>query len=136
MVLLTLGAIAVFIGGVALNFFLTVEAGGVSWSGQGFPGAVFATTAAVMFAGIVFGCLYRNLKDRSGDVHLGYELVSAFKSAALVRALCVSPFVFMSVYALVADRPGDPASYLLAFQNGFFCQALFEKAAAKQEAGV
>ena len=109
MLLLTILAMAMFVGGIALNFFLTVEAGGVSWSGQGFPVTVFGATAAVMFAGIVFGCLYRSLKDRSGDVHLRSELASALKSAGLLRALCVSPFVFM---VCARSRPARRPSIL------------------------
>jgi hypothetical protein len=53
------------------------------------------------------------------------EIKAVLQSGSFIAALCVAPFVFMSVYIIVNKSPGDPASYLLAFQNGFFCETVF-----------
>jgi hypothetical protein len=86
-----------------------------------------ALTAAVMLLGILFGCLYRRLSRNQGKVNVPREIKDVFGSGSFLSALCVSPFVFFAVYAIVKQRPGDPASLLLAFENGFFCENIFQR---------
>lgn len=94
---------------------------------RGFPAASALLTAVLMLLGLIFGCLFRRMAGRKEEVNIMSELKSVMRSSSFLSALCVSPFVFMSVYAVVKGTPGDPASMLLAFQNGFFCESVFAK---------
>lgn len=84
-------------------------------------------TALCMFVGIVFGGLFRRLEGRKSLINPLKEILLVFRTPSFLSALCVSPFVYFAVYVLVRESPGDPASYLLAFQNGFFCEAIFKR---------
>jgi hypothetical protein len=133
-VALVLGII-VMISAVAITFSGSFFATGVGWTGSSFPVLSLVITTVLMFAGIVFGCLYRRLVGPDRQVNPLHELRQVFTSTSFLAALCVSPFVFMAVYAVVANTPGDPASYLLAFQNGFFCESIFKQITDKRKAG-
>jgi hypothetical protein len=84
-------------------------------------------TGIVMALGIFFGCMFRRLGGADRQINVLAEARQVLRSSSFIAALCVSPFIFLGVYALVRDTPGDPASYLLAFQNGFFCEAIFRR---------
>jgi len=100
----------------------------LAFSGEkAFALAMVALTAGVMLLGIFFGCLYRRLVKNSGPVRLGAKLKEVVSSGSFLSSLCVAPFVFFGVYAIVKERPGDPASLLLAFENGFFCESIFQR---------
>jgi len=119
-------ALIVFGFSVSLPFVLTVQPDGLSWWGEQFPTLIFALTAAVMLLGIFLGCLFRKVTgNKAKVVKLRKELTGVLTSTSFIAALCISPFIFMSVYVIVNKSPGDPASYLLAFQNGFFCETIF-----------
>jgi|GEM_PF-5957522 len=115
------------VGAVFVTYSGSLGSSGVGWSGSSFPTAGFCFTVLLMFGGIVFGCLYRRLVGPNRQVNPLLELRGVFTSTSFLAALCVSPFVFMAVYTVVANTPGDPASYLLAFQNGFFCESIFKQ---------
>ena len=114
-------------GGVFLTYYEAQQTSDLSWWGEKFPVVNFILTALVMFLGIVFGCLFRRVAGSDRQINLLQELRIVFGSSSFIAALCVSPFVFMGVYVTVAASPGDAASYLLAFQNGFFCESIFNK---------
>lgn len=86
-----------------------------------------ALVAFLMLLGLMFGCLFRQITGRTGRVDVIAEVSIMLTSSSFLSGLCVSPFVFMSVYAVVKGSPGDPASLLLAFQNGFFCESVFSR---------
>jgi len=118
------GALIAF-GAIFLTYYQA--AGGLGFEGGSFPVVAIVATAVVMILGIIFGCLFRRLSGPDRPVNLWSEFSSVIQSSSFLAALCVSPFVFLGIYALVRDAPGDPASYLLAFQNGFFCESIFRR---------
>ena len=135
-ILALLIGIGLMIGVVVITYSGAFFATGVGWTGSSLPVFSLALTVLLMFAGIVFGCLYRRLVGPDRQVNPLRELRRVFTSTSFLAALCVSPFVFMAVYAVVANTPGDPASYLLAFQNGFFCESIFKQITDKPKAGA
>ena len=84
-------------------------------------------SAAAMFAGLVFGTLYERLTGTQDQVSIRHEVARVFQSAPLFRALLVSPLVFAGVYALSQSQPDLVVALIFAFQNGFFCEALFRE---------
>ena len=48
--------------------------------------------------------------------------------AGLWRPVLVSPIIFMPVYVAATKQPRGLIPLLIAFQNGFFWQAIFERA--------
>lgn len=120
------GCAAMF--GICYLSFYQASPADLAFNGEkAFAIGMVALTAVVMLLGIVFGCLYRRLSKNSGRVNAIREIGDVLASASFLSALCVSPFVFFAVYAIVKQRPGDPASLLLAFENGFFCESIFHK---------
>jgi hypothetical protein len=130
-VVIRIVAIILFVGGVYLTYYQATRPNQLGWWGDEFPFVYFVLTAFVLFVGIVFGCLFRQIKAiTSGRVVIWNEVKGVFSSPSFWAALCVSPFVLFGVYATVSTAPGDPASYLLAFQNGFFCESIFNQIAS------
>jgi len=121
-----IAAFVVFVVSASLPFVLTVQPEGLSWWGEQFPTVIFSLTALIMLLGIFLGCLFRKVVGaKTKTVRIKRALSEVFRSNSFIAALCISPFIFMSVYVIVNKSPGDPASYLLAFQNGFFCETIF-----------
>lgn len=121
-----LGFVVLF--GISYLAFYQASPADLAFSGEkAFALAMVALTAIVMLMGILFGCLYRRLSCNSGKVNALQEFKDVLASGSFLSALCVSPFVFFAVYAIVKQRPGDPASLLLAFENGFFCESIFQR---------
>jgi Trk-type K+ transport system membrane component len=114
----------VFAGVVFLTYYQAAPADELGWWGERFPFISFVLTAFLLFCGILFGCLFRRI-GKLEKINILAELKGVFSSGSFWAALCVSPFVFFGVYAVVSASPGDPSSYLLAFQNGFFCESIF-----------
>lgn len=121
-----LGCVALF--GICYLSFYQASPADLAFNGEkAFAVGMVVLTGVVMLLGIVFGCLYRRLSKNSGRVNAFQETREVLASSSFLSALCVSPFVFFAVYAIVKQRPGDPASLLLAFENGFFCESIFHK---------
>jgi heme/copper-type cytochrome/quinol oxidase subunit 1 len=121
-----LGVVVLF----AISYLTFYQASPVDLAFNGekaFALGMVALTAVVMLLGILFGCLYRRLSRNPGKVDAFKEFKEVLSSGSFLSALCVSPFVFFAVYAIVKQRPGDPASLLLAFENGFFCESIFQR---------
>jgi hypothetical protein len=125
-------AVLVFVIGVVATFYQAAPSDQLSFFGNSFPAAAFAATTILLIAGIVFGCLFRQISGRaaSSRINIVKEVQDVFASPSFWTALCVSPFVLFGVYAVVSAAPGDPASFLLAFQNGFFCESVFRQLTA------
>jgi hypothetical protein len=114
--------------GISYLAFYQASPTDLAFSGEkAFALGMVAVTAVVMLLGILFGCLYRRFSRNSGRVNAVKEIKDVLTSGSFLSALCVSPFVFFAVYAIVKQRPGDPASLLLAFENGFFCESIFQR---------
>ncbi|MBY3081848.1 MULTISPECIES: hypothetical protein [Rhizobium] len=123
---------ALFATAVAFAIIYAVYYQASGADGLGFEGTQISivgvvSTAIVLIFGIFFGCLFRRLGGPDRAVDVVSEIIGVTRSSSFIAALCVSPFVFFAIYAIVNGAPGDPASYLLAFQNGFFCQAIFNR---------
>ncbi len=85
-----------------------------------------ATLAAIsMFIGIIFGCLFRQLKGKKGSVNILIELSQIFYSTSFWSAIAISPLVFFCIFAVSGDNPEGFSNYALAFQNGFLCESIF-----------
>ncbi|WP_373413905.1 hypothetical protein [Ensifer aridi] len=99
----------------------------------GFEGSILpdflpvAGLAAVMAIGIFFGAMFRRMGTVDRKVNVINEAKDVLQSSSFIAALCVSPLVFFLAFLSVRGSPGDPASFLLAFQNGFFCEAIFRR---------
>jgi hypothetical protein len=122
-----LTGIAVLVSAIFLTYSWSAPSALAFEGLAGAPWLSILMTSGLMFLGLVFGCLFRQLSGRSERVSAWKEVKRVLRSGGFLSAICVSPFVFMSVYAAVKNTPGDPASMLLAFQNGFFCESLFAK---------
>lgn len=121
-----LGCVVLF--GICYLSFYQASPTDLAFNGEkAFAIGMVVLTAAVMLLGILFGCLYRRLSKLTGQVNAIKEMRDVLSSESFLSALCVSPFIFFAVYAIVKQRPGDPASLLLAFENGFFCESIFHK---------
>lgn len=125
--LFTIVGFIFLIAGTFIPYYLANDVKGLSWWGESFPFMSFIMTAVVMLMGIIFGCLFRRVSKKNKKIFLGKELKEIFTSPSFIAALCVSPLIFMSAYVVISKSPGEPSSYLLAFQNGFFCEAIFEQ---------
>jgi hypothetical protein len=123
-----LAAVLVFVAMVTATFYQAAPSDQLSFFGNHFPIVAFVLTSILLIAGIVFGCLFRQIsKAATPSINIVQEVRAVFSSPSFWTALCVSPFVLFSVYAVVSAAPGDPASYLLSFQNGFFCESVFRQ---------
>jgi hypothetical protein len=81
--------------------------------------------AALMLCGVTFGAIYTELQEEGASAILAFK--RALARPALYRALLVAPIVFAGVYAF-ARTTSDPIIVgIFAFQNGFFCEAVFRK---------
>jgi hypothetical protein len=80
---------------------------------------------ALLFGAMVLGILARYFWELLGRG----EPVAAIDAAEMIRPLLVSPLVFFPVWSQAAGKTRTFATILIAFQNGFFWQAVFEKQA-------
>jgi hypothetical protein len=83
------------------------------------------TWPLLLFGAMILGILARyawEALERTGTIE-------TLDVPALVRPLLVSPMVFFPVWSQASGRPRSLAAVLVAFQNGFFWQAIFERAA-------
>jgi hypothetical protein len=110
------------------TFFQASERDGLAWWGENFPFISFIGTTVLLFIGIIFGTLFRTISaKRNKKINIVSEIRGVFTDNSFWTSVCVSPFVFFAVYAVIRASPSDPASYLLAFQNGFFCESVFKR---------
>lgn len=86
--------------------------------------ARFLTLVGVMIAGIICSYIFEVAKQAGPTVNLPRELGKMFSSSRLIMALVVSPIVFNSIYLIIGTNPQSLGDYLLAFQNGFFWEAV------------
>ena len=97
---------------------------------SGVPIWAFFSLPLVMLAGIVaYGIRIQldRLPDSEDEVDHKTLLAKVFKSGSFVRAIVVSPIVFLGAYVLIKDQPDLILSHLIAFENGFFWQAVLIK---------
>lgn len=128
----TVGTV-VFVAGNFLVFAQGDSFQDLNFMGKDFPAASFIFTALLMLSGILLGALFRNIYGREEPVQIGTEIRTLLRSSSFIAALCISPYLYLSVYLAISRSPSDPASYLLAFENGFFCEAIIERVVSKRK---
>jgi hypothetical protein len=99
----------------------------LNFSGPG--GVVVATiaAAAVMFAGVFTGALYRRISGKVDSISIRAEILGLLRAPDFWSSLCISPLIFMSTFALTKDDPLQISNLVLIYQNGFFCDVIFKK---------
>lgn len=104
-----------------------------SWFGfvdvgsAGIPLPAFVSLPLVMLVGIVaYGIVIQldRLPDELDEINYKAFLVGIIRSKSFVRAILVTPIVFLGIYLLVKDQPDLLLSHLIAFKNGFFWQVV------------
>ena len=78
----------------------------------------------LLFASMVAGILARYYWELFAHDHS----ITETRSLDLLRPLLISPLVFFPIWAYSSRTPKELTSVLVAFQNGFFWQAVFETA--------
>ena len=95
--------------------------------GSGVPLFTFITLPLGMLAGIAaYGVRIQldRIPEDTDDIDFKALLTRAFKTRGFVSAIVVSPIVFAGVYLIIKDQPDLILSHLIAFENGFFWQAV------------
>ncbi|SRR6266436_2702693 len=127
---------------LALAFAIVVFIVGYIWLTPGIDwtqrhsvvGAIEPIRPIILFVMTIAGIVAKNASDllegRQTIDNLKSFLSSVFRSATTIRSLLISPIVFFVSYKLASSQPDDLISILLAFENGFFWQAIFEKRAS------
>lgn len=82
--------------------------------------------------GILCGHLYSNLGPSTGTKPVGIAktIKSAIRQNSLWRSFLASPIIFSLVYSLTKEQPDIVLASFLAFENGFFCEAILKKRTA------
>jgi hypothetical protein len=92
-------------------------------------GDVSYLRVAVLFAAMLGGIFAKGGVAAIKDDQTIQFLVLFFqvvRSAGFVKSVLVSPLVFSIVYKAAGEQPDSILAVLLAFQNGFFWQAVLE----------
>ena len=109
-----------------LVFYYSGSGGELNWWGDIFPYIQFLSTVALMLVGIVFGCLFRQIRSsRQQSISIQTEIRIMWSSVSFWSAILVSPLVFGGVFFVGQENPSGNAALFLAFQNGFFCESIF-----------
>jgi hypothetical protein len=84
-----------------------------------------------MLIGIVAGQLFQEVSSRANErVRLG-ALLGTLNRGRAWAAMLVSPIVFFSTLSSLLGLGPSPIAFFYAFQNGFFCLAIFNGISAK-----
>src|SRR5262245_12337510 len=98
-VLAVLGFFIVIVG----TYHYSGTATQLNWWGPQSPVPSALLSAIVMFCGVVFGSLCRQIRRRTAKINILTECSDVFTSASFSTALCVSPLVFFSIIAATGD---------------------------------
>ena len=83
--------------------------------------------ATVMILGVYCGCVHSQLRSTSSPIDIVNELGKAGRRSDFWRGLFASPVLFVVVYVSLEEQPGLVLGLLFAFENGFFCDKIFER---------
>lgn len=109
-----------------LVFYYSGSGSGLNWWGDIFPYIQFVSTVVLMLVGIIFGCLFRQIRSNSQQsISIQTEIRVMWRSVSFWSAILVSPLVFGGVFFVGQENPGGNAALFLAFQNNFFCESIF-----------
>lgn len=126
-----LSAICLMILITGVGFFWTMDRSllaGPAQQSRLEHGVRIATLVLAMLAGVFSSFLFERLRPK-GDapIALRAELSAVFHSAQFFAAVIVAPLVFNGIYVSVSQNPQGLTDYILAYQNGFFWQAVFDR---------
>ena len=124
------GQIIFFIGGILVAYIvlLSLDFSGVVSKGRGEDILVENLPYLFLFVAMMMGMISKYFFDELGKKRFRFN----FKR--MIRPLFISPIVFMIVYQISEKSENiEVLHYLLAFQNGFFWQYIFEMYASKYE---
>ena len=99
----------------------------LNWSGPHSATQAGLVAAIAMYLGIFLGCLFRRLRGKNRKISIWKEIKAVVSSSSFWAAVCAAPLVFFSIFLISGDSPTNLSSYILAFQNGFFCEAILEE---------
>jgi len=81
---------------------------------------------------MTFGMLSSFLSERLGSlkndqVSLRVQISKVVRSGSFLGALVVAPLVFNGLYVSISQNPQGLTDFVLAYQNGFFWQAVLAR---------
>lgn len=87
--------------------------------------------AALMVLGCLASAVWNSIPCASSEgppprVNIKRAFAFAINSPSFLRSIIVSPIIFGAVYAASRSETDSVVVYLLAFQNGFFWDAIFQ----------
>ena len=96
---------------------------------KAYPVASFFLTVIAMLGGIFFGSIHDEIKNKEDTeaINLLKEAALVLKRKRFINAILVSPVLFIGIYVAAKTEPDHVIATLLAFQNGFFCDAIMKK---------
>jgi hypothetical protein len=90
--------------------------------------ARIAALVIAMLAGVFSSFLFERLRPKGSDpTKIGAEFGAVLHSGQFIAAVIVAPLVFNGIYVSVSQNPQGLTDYMLAYQNGFFWQAVFDR---------
>lgn len=92
--------------------------------------------AVAMLAGIILGHLYTFITAEQAQTIDRTMLKNAFADKRLWLSLLASPLIFGLVYVLNEHQPSSVMASLLAFENGFFCNAILKSKLKEHDTGA
>ena len=130
---LLIGAFFSFIGVMILYLGPGSEGGGPRFwfSHEWGPLALSFLFFITMIAGIVIGQLFQFVASKPDENIHFTELVQALNKGRSWSAILASPLVFFSTFSSLLAMGATPVAFFYAFQNGFFCLAIFSSMSAK-----
>ncbi len=117
-------------GFLVLPFYFA--AGPRGFLGQKFDTVGYLAIAILLYLGILFGALHRQLIRTTDEVNIIKEIQKLFSSKHFWIAIVCSPLVLVGIYAVLQEKPIDIAAMALTFQNGFFCERIVAGMAKKE----
>ena len=131
-VLVRVAAVALFVAVNAAVFHLTSDRQ-LNWWGEQSQVLNYVLVTVLSLLGIFVGGLFRQIAPKPSPINIRAECAALFSTSAFWASLCVSPFIFGGVFLVMGRTPGEPSAFLLAFQNGFFCDRLISDFMKKQD---
>jgi len=98
------------------------------------PVILFGMMLLGMFFNQIFEILQAQKNRGLKSTNMWHNFLQGIKGITFWMAVVVSPIIFFCSFYLVDSNPDNKASYLFAFQNGFFWYTIFNKTELKVKA--
>jgi hypothetical protein len=84
-------------------------------------------TGVALLLGIIFGIVNEQLSSLQPNQRISVSIIiNSLRTVRAAKSLIAAPVLYVGVYTLAGEQPDYVVSFLLAFQNGFFCDALMK----------